>query len=162
MTMSSSTSNGSPPRAAGDVADRAAGRVVVLGGEGLDDLEPLPVREAAQDAGLLRVRTRVEAATHLGIGERAAAARAPAGASSPASPGSPSSTKPDRNDSRICIECGSVSATTRPPRSAATSPAAQLLLVPGRVRGRDAEHVPVERAVGGQRHVGDQVDARRR
>ena len=39
-------------------------------------------------------------------------------------PGKPSSTNPDRNDSRIRIECGSVSATTRPPRSAAWSDAA--------------------------------------
>ena len=38
-------------------------------------------------------------------------------------PGSPSSTKPERNDSRIFMACGKVSATTRPPRSAATSQA---------------------------------------
>ncbi len=34
-------------------------------------------------------------------------------------PGKPSSTNPERNDSRNRIVCGSVRATTRPPRSAA-------------------------------------------
>ena len=45
-------------------------------------------------------------------------------------PGSPSSTKPVRNDSRIFMACGRVSATTLPPRSAATSEARSCFSCP--------------------------------
>jgi len=42
ITMSSSVSNGSLPRAVGDFADSLAGRVGVLGGEGLDEDSTVP------------------------------------------------------------------------------------------------------------------------
>ena len=130
ITMSSSVSNGSPPRASATSPTVRPVASCVFGRERLDDDQPLPIREAAQDAGLLasgRPRPGGDAPR-----DRPAPASAPrpAGASSPASPAAHRARSPTRNDSRIFVECGIVSATTRPPRSAATVRCAQLLFVP--------------------------------
>ena len=53
-----------------DLADRAALVRLVLGRERLDDLEALPVREAAEQPGLVGVGAGVEAAPHVGVRER--------------------------------------------------------------------------------------------
>ena len=128
------------------------------GGEGLDDDQPLPVapgRAACRPPPSGRRRR----AGGVPPDRRARPNRSGTGRCIVSrQPGSPSSTKPVRNDSRIFMACGRVSATTRPPRSAATVGGAQLPLVPGRIGRRDAEQVPVERPVGGHRHVGEQGD----
>ena len=73
-------------------------------------------------------------------------------------PGSPSRMAPCSKLRRICMVCGRVSATTVAPRSAAAD--ARRQLAPGAVgvHGRHAEHVPVDRAVGQQRHGRHEVD----
>ena len=67
-------------------------------------------------------------------------------------PGSPGSRVVDR----IRIMSGRVRAITWAPAAAARSDASQLLLV-DLLGGQAAEQVPVEGAVGGQRHVGHQL-----
>ena len=71
-------------------------------------------------------------------------------------PGSPSSTKPVRNDNRIWIPLRQRERDdARAPRRGAGA-GVELLLV--HAARRDAEHVPVERTVGGDRHLGQEVD----
>ena len=71
-------------------------------------------------------------------------------------PGRPSSTNPVRKLSRIRMPCGSVSATTCAPCSAARVPASSWCsCMPPWAH---AEHVPVERATRRERHLGHQVD----
>ncbi len=84
----------------------------------------------------------------------AAAARRPAASSAITSrqPGRPGR----RVFDRMRIMSGSARATTWAPRAAATSDARQLLL-PDLLAGQAAQQVPVERPVGGQRHVGHQL-----
>ena len=73
-------------------------------------------------------------------------------------PGRPSRMAPCSKLSRSCMVWGSVSASTVAPRAAAAAAGGQL--APGAlgVHGRDAEHVPVDRAVRQQRHGREEVD----
>ena len=141
----------------GDLADGAAGRVGVLGGECLGDDQPVPLRQAAQHARLLRGRTLGEPATHLGVGERGQPLghrqmhRVPP-ARQPVEHEAGQERQPDLHGLR--------QGERHHPAAALGGDfaGAQLPLVPIGVRRRDAQQVPVQRSVGGNRHVGEQRD----
>ena len=73
-------------------------------------------------------------------------------------PGRPSRMAPCSKLSRNCMVWGRVNATTVAPRSAAAEPAASWLHVAVGVHGRDPQHVPVDGAVGQERHGGQEID----
>ena len=99
---------------------------------------------ASSDAAPSFMRRRTS-----GSRQRLASARAPAATAPRRQPGSPSSTKPDRNDRRRRIECGSVERHDAAAALRGVVRRGQLALVTGRVQRRHAEHVPVQRPVGG-------------
>ncbi len=141
----------------GDLSDGAAGRVGVLWGESLDEDQPFPIGKAAKDSGLLRVGTLVEPSAHLRIGERPHAlghrqvhGLPPAG--QPVEHKAGQERQPDLRRVRQ-RERDDAAASFR-----GDFRCAQLLFVAFGVARRDAKDVPVQRPVGGPRHVGEQRD----
>ena len=157
ITMSSSVSNGSPPRA---LATSPTVRPVASSfywRERFDDDQPLPIGKAAKDSRLFRVGALVQTATHLGIGEcldpvghrqvhRLAPARQPVEheARQEGQPDLRRVRQRERDDAAAMLR--------------GDFRCAQLLFVTFRIGRRDAEHVPVQRPVGRPRHVGQQRD----
>ena len=142
ITMSSSASNGALPCSFAMSPTWRPSKAFVSGVNALDRSRAVP---SARDR---RARRPPSSAPARRAGARTSgsrSARMRSGTGRPIvsrQPGKPSSTKPVRNDSRMRMPCGNVSATIRAPLCGGARAGVELLLVHAALR--DAEHVPVD------------------